>query len=151
MIADRFTLGLRRIAAPLVLIGVALNHAHLSLNNDLTQWLGGGFGMFSTADMGTSRKIRLTAKDADIWRDVPIPSVVWLELDGLRALPSEEMAADLLDAVRGWNESRDCEIDLLCGTQVYRVEVWSTVYSPVDLSPEQTQLANYQFERNDGG
>jgi hypothetical protein len=130
---------------------VALSHAQLAVKHDLTQWLGGGFGMFSTADMGSSRKIRLTADDAGIWRDIPIPSLVWLELDRLRALPTEELATDLLHAARRWSQSRDCEIGLLCGTQIYRVEVWSTIYSTVDLSPEQTRLAAYQFEWKHGG
>ena len=46
-------------AAPILLVLVAVSHAYLVLQHDLSPWKGGGFGMFSTVDKHEARWFRV--------------------------------------------------------------------------------------------
>lgn len=48
------------LIAPLILIGVAINHQVLTATKNLTAWKGGGFGMFATVDSNSTRRLVAT-------------------------------------------------------------------------------------------
>lgn len=78
--------GLERWGASGLLLTVAGIHAYLVVTEDLTQWKGGGFGMFSTVDAGGARIFRID-----------------LESDGVRysaALPDRKDVRDLMRLAR---------------------------------------------------
>ena len=109
-----------------LLLAVALNHLVLVSMYDLSAWLGAGFGMFSTLDVGDSRHFHLYAVTPSRERELVIPEALEDLEERSLALPTparlrrlgQAMAA--LDATGGWP---------------VRVELWQTRYDPMSMQP----------------
>lgn len=89
---------LRRWGAATVLCTVAATHAWRVHAQDLTQWKGGGFGMFSTIDSGGTRKLLLRLRSDGLEYVGRIPrGEQWKdELDLVERLPSRANMENLL-------------------------------------------------------
>jgi hypothetical protein len=64
---------LERNGVAMVLVAVGLVHATRVWRSDLTQWKGGGFGMFSTVDSGASRRLHVRFEVNGRQREVGLP------------------------------------------------------------------------------
>lgn len=73
----------------LLLVAIAANQVRLALCCDLDPWKGGGFGMFSTLDHASARRVRVSALWPEREEPVEIPDeLVELSLRA-RRLPTE--------------------------------------------------------------
>jgi hypothetical protein len=90
---------LYRMLAPALLITVASVQIYLAKTHDLTPWKGGGFGMFSTVDDPSARRIRCYAVAEGREVAIAVPDDLNRAAVRLRAMPSQgglqRMAADL--------------------------------------------------------
>ena len=57
----------------LILVVVALSQIYFVNFKDLSPWYGGGFGMFSTSDVGTNRRFVVYVYSEGIKRELTIP------------------------------------------------------------------------------
>ncbi len=94
---------LERNAASALLLTVAMLHAVFVLRDDLTQWKGGGFGMFSTVDAGGSRTFRVDLHaDGVRYRAVlPADSSLRHLVSVTRRLPSDHNIDQFLGFLSG--------------------------------------------------
>src|SRR5262245_17019490 len=107
----------RWLAAPAVLIAIAIYQIYLVQAVNLTPWTGGGFGMLPTDRQGASRTVRiyLAAHDGKELLQLPVaaPAEFRPRLIDLRQAPTREGArafARML-AVLPWREP--AELDAL--------------------------------------
>ncbi|QDU69784.1 hypothetical protein [Engelhardtia mirabilis] len=87
---------LQRFLPVSLLVGVALLHHWLVIKDGLTQWKGGGFGMFSTVDSGGTRAISVFAKCGEWNFRVSIPADLRGRRSLAKRLPSEEIVQLML-------------------------------------------------------
>ena len=128
----------------LLLIGVA-NHLWLVKRHQLSPWLGAGFGMFSTTDVGSTRQVYLTTALAD-------GSEYWVELDEpyrdtllrARALPTDDWLARLSEATFQALED-DASVTFPAEPLTLRIEIWRNSYAPETLRPTAERLARGIF------
>lgn len=83
------------LAAPALLIVVALVQQTLVRTRHLTPWKGGGFGMFAGVDNGRTRLLRvvLQTDSGDVAVDAADLAVMQASAERLLAMPSEGMLA----------------------------------------------------------
>ena len=129
----------------LLLLGGVANHLWFVHRQQLSPWLGAGFGMFSTTDVGSTRQVYLTAALAD-------GSDYWVELDELyrdtllraRGLPSdawlERLAETTFEALRD-----DSSVRFPARPLILNIEVWRNRYAPETLQPAAELLARGAF------
>lgn len=131
-----------------ILLVVAANHFILTNTQHLSPWLGGGFGMFASTDVGPSRRIEVTAisKNGD-----ETPVTLKRRYKDLkhkaRALPN----SNLLDALAqaAWKQLNKNTIDeKKPPITSIRIEVWKTHFDAKSLRPQQTKIALKTFDFN---
>lgn len=108
---------------------VAAAQQRLTRTDGLTAWKGGGFGMFSTTDMGP-RLIGIRIRGPWGERDIPPPAAMSDEAyTDVLLFPSEENIRDLALNIAA--------IETAGGTSVSRVRiaVWRLSYDPRTLRP----------------
>jgi hypothetical protein len=110
-----------------LLLAAAAHHFARVRCCDLNPWLGGGFGMFSTAD---ARRLRAWRVDAGGDRRVPIPDDLADAAERCEALPDEARLRSLATALAAAPEQAGAAV---------RVEVWRTRFG-ADLRPEPQRL-----------
>jgi hypothetical protein len=129
----------------MVLLAGAANHFWQVHRHRLSPWLGAGFGMFATTDVGSARQVHLTAVLAD-------GSEYWVEVgepyrDTLlraRGLPSETRLARLAEAaLRALAQEPGPAFP--APPARLRVEVWTTVYQAGTLRPRSMLLAGASY------
>lgn len=111
---------------------VAAAHGVLVSRVDLSRWLGGGFGMFSTTDSSTSRHVHAYAVARAGGRsEIELPD----ELDELmrhtRVFPTPSALARLAAAVARLPDAEGLPVE---------VEVWQTTYGAVTMAPSSRLL-----------
>ena len=131
-----------------LLLIVAAHHFFLVRKQQLSPWLGGGFGMFASTDVGSSRRLIVTAlnKKDD---EHPVKLVGNLDEIRLRArgLPNSSQLDALAQAT--WKELKKESIeDKEFPFTSLRIEVWKTHYDAKSLQPKLTQivLKDFYFE-----
>jgi hypothetical protein len=77
-----------RALPALLLVCVAITQAIAATRGPLSPWLGGGFGMFSTADSPTRRHLHAVALRPGLRQDVEIPEALERDLRKALGLPS---------------------------------------------------------------
>jgi hypothetical protein len=122
---------------PLLLALVALSQIALARRAELSPWLGGGFGMFSTTDHGAARFVRAVALGPG--RSEPIPLAPDLERQKLlaRDLPTARNAGTLARAVLAREPS----------ATAVRVEIWRLRFDPRTLEPRAERLREAEAHR----
>ena len=137
MRAARARLALLPCALLVAVAGLQLWLAHTA---DLTPWLGGGFGMFSTTDVGSARHLHVFVIRPGLEREVALPNSWRERARRARALPTaRRLRALALDLAQTPTP------DYGPPTAV-RVQVWRRRFDPRTLLPSsrilrETELA----------
>ena len=118
-----------RFVPSALLIVVAVHQLVLARDAALSPWLGGGFGMFSTTDVGSRRHLHAFVLRPGIEREVVAPPHLEEAERRARGLPSEPHLRDLALELATTSTP-----DHGAATGV-RVEVWRTRYDPKTLTP----------------
>ena len=129
-----------------LLLIVAAYHFFLVRTQHLSPWLGGGFGMFASTDVGSSRKLIVTAISKN---GVEHPVKLMGHLEELhqraRGLPSSSQLDVLAHEI--WKEldkenTENKEFPLIS----LRIEVWKTNYYAKSLQPYPTRIVLKEFD-----
>jgi hypothetical protein len=118
------------LAAPGLLVAVALAQIGLALGLDLSPWLGGGFGMFATIESRSERHLVAFADSPGLMREVAIPE--WLDESalGVRALPTQARLRALATRIAAAERER------IPGIRGMRLQLWRTRYAAGTLAPQ---------------
>jgi hypothetical protein len=128
--------GMRRaLAAPGLLLALALAQLGGFAWFGLSPWLGGGFGMFATNDHGAFRRVRVTELTRDGERPVAVPSELERLQRHVREVPREANLRRLGAALR----------ERTPGLGALRIEVWRTEFAPDDLAPRLVLVASAEL------
>ncbi|MBW2694389.1 MAG: hypothetical protein JRE57_17460, partial [Deltaproteobacteria bacterium] len=118
-----------RFVPALLLVGVAAHQVFLANTAGLSPWSGGGFGMFSTTDAGSSRHLHAFVIRPGIQREARIPEAMKDRAQRVATFPSDAnlrafalVLADLPTPDHGPATS-------------VRIQVWHTVFDPINLAP----------------
>jgi hypothetical protein len=123
----------------LVLIGVALHQIFLVQHTQLSPWLGGGFGMFSTTDVGSARHLHAFVQRPGIDRLVSLPPRLEDAERRTLALPSESNLRGLALALA------DEPTPDHGAAEAVRIQVWRTHFDPATLAPESQILRELEL------
>ena len=124
----------------LLLIAIAVNQLILANFFSLSPWLGGGYGMFSTTDVGSNRHIHIYAKSEGILKELIYPR----ELSDL-ALRTKSFPTD-----RNLNEFTRtiAQIEDDSALKLIEVQVWKSQYKPKTLHPSSNMLKSVELKLN---
>lgn len=127
---------------PALLLAVAGVQVGLAKTQQLSPWLGGGFGMFASTDDRSHRHLHLLEERPGVVRALALPQALHGRARRVLAYPSERrlraLARDVAAAV-------DLRPDA-----TLRVEVWQTRYQPRSLSPWSEVLRALRLEPDRG-
>ncbi len=135
----------------LLLVGVS-NHLWQVQRHQLSPWLGAGFGMFATTDVGSARQVYLTAVLADgSEQEIALGEPYDDTLKRTRGLPSDSWLGRLAEATFQALGAASA-IEFPSPPVALRVEIWRLSYLPTTLEPSASPLASrtYPFPA-DGG
>jgi len=129
-----------------LLLIVAAHHFFLVSSQHLSPWLGGGFGMFASTDVGSSRRLIVTAINV---KDDKLPIKLVGNLDELRlrarGLPNPNQLNALAQAT--WKElKKESNEDKELPLSSLRIEVWRTHYDAKSLQPKPIQIVLKDFD-----
>lgn len=80
-----------------LLVAVALHQLSAVIYGDLTPWLGGGFGMFTTLDTPGNRVVSVHLLEPGIRREVSIPEALNDVSERTLAFPTKRRLTDLAE------------------------------------------------------
>jgi hypothetical protein len=126
-----------RYLPPALLVVVAIHQAVLVETRDLTPWLGGGFGMFSTTEGPGDRIVRAIAILPAGEREVRIPSALEDRAYRARALPEDRRLRGLASDIAR------LEPVARLSPRAIRVEVWNIAFDRETLAPRVERLRTY--------
>lgn len=128
----------------LLLVGVS-NHLWQVQRHQLSPWLGAGFGMFATTDVGSARQVYLTAVLVDgREQEITLGDPYRDTLKRARGLPSESWLGRLAEATfRALDSAADMEFS--APPVALRVEIWRVSYRPSTLEPSASLLASQTY------
>ena len=142
----------RRLLAwlpPALLLAGAANHFYLVNHHQMSPWLGAGFGMFATTDVGSARLLVVSAETEDGSRYPVTLNESLSELaKQVRGLPDRAQSGALADGILndlGYGRSGAGAGDLT----TLSIDVWRTRYDPGTLRPHQTRVSVERFAIND--
>lgn len=113
----------------LLLVAVAIHQIVLAGTEGLSPWAGGGFGMFSSADAGTTRHFHAFIKRPGLRREAHPPPELRDWLRRVLTLPSDDRLREIARALE-----RTPTPDHGPPTSV-EVQVWQTHHRVADLAP----------------
>jgi hypothetical protein len=117
-----------------LLVATALCQLILAFTVDLSPWLGGGFGMFSTMDDGVNRHLRVVMTRAGKEEECEIPPTLTDLAQRAQVLPSPARLRAFAQAVAREYSREGQRFATL------RVEVWRTTFDAQRLTPRTRQL-----------
>ena len=122
----------------LLLVCVALCQVGLAYTVDLSPWLGGGFGMFSTVDDGVNRSVRVFLVRKEGEEEAATLPAALADLEGrVRALPSPGQLSALATAIAA------AYVDAEEHPDAVRIEVWRTRFEGNTLTPRRQRLREF--------
>jgi hypothetical protein len=132
----------------IILVILAFNQFRLVHMENLSPWLGAGFGMFSTTDSVASRYLYLYGTTtAGMRRSLAVPDDLEEFAQRVRGLPDRQSMNRLAQQLHEYAAINDCpEEPKRCTYPEYRVEVWRTRYDPETLQPELEQIGGLDFK-----
>ena len=145
---------LRQISGwlPVLLLASGLGvHLWQVRAHQLSPWLGAGFGMFASTDVGSVRRVEVLAVLADGTRyPVLLGSPYEDALRRARDLPSGRELERLAGVAR---EALAAQPDIAFPEtpRHLRVEVWRNRYEPGSLQASSSMIATRDFAFDDGG
>lgn len=129
----------------LILLLVAGVQLALVRGAELTPWLGGGFGMFSTTRVDGARHVHVFVLRPGIEREVFVPGAL-ADLEArTRALPSERNLQALGLALARMDTADPGP------ARAVLVQVWETRYDPASLLPSSRILRQLEVPLPHGG
>jgi hypothetical protein len=118
-----------RLVPAFLLVVIAAHQLYLSAAAGLSPWSGGGFGMFSTTDAGSTRHLHAFVLRPGIEREVRVPEALQDRERRLLALPSD---ANLRALALELAELPAPDHGPATGV---RIQVWRTRFDPNTLAP----------------
>jgi hypothetical protein len=134
--------GLLRVVAPALLIAVASVQIALARMVQLSPWLGGGFGMFSTTDTWPRRQLRAFALREGVRRELAVPASAGRDAMRALALPSE---AHLRALARRLAAAPSTDEGVL---EAIEIQVWAVRYGE-RLEPSRVLLRSARIASSD--
>ena len=124
-------------AALLVLVG--LHQIWLTRTELLSPWKGGGFGMFSSTELSSTRYVRVYLTAPERSEELLIPESLQDAAQRAALLPSDRMLQRLAKAV--------VEREIRKGRPIaaVRIEVWRTGFEKASLAPLDWRIREYHF------
>ncbi len=120
-----------------LLVLVAVNQLILAYTANLSAWLGGGFGMFSTIDDGDNRHLRVFTVRAGREEEVEIPSALEDLDQRTRVLPSPSQLRKFAQAVATLYGNEGKRFSAV------RIEVWRTTFDADSRTPRSQRLREF--------
>ena len=123
----------------LLLAGVAFHQIYLAHTAQLSPWKGGGFGMFSSAEIGGLRTVRVFVTAPERSEELQIPES--LADAALRAatLPTDRLLQKLARGFILRERKKDRPVSTI------RFEVWRTEFDRVSLAPTSQKIRDYVY------
>ena len=135
----------RACVAPALLVAVGALQIGLTQVADLTPWLGGGFGMFSTLDSPGARHVHAFLLTPGVERELEIGSEARDFAQRARALPTSARLRALASMLESGLPRDEPDADRLI-----RIQVWRTDFDPARFSPSSALLHQQDFELEGG-
>jgi hypothetical protein len=132
---------MRELFPPIVLVAVAFSQIWLAHTEHLSPWLGGGFGMFSSQDVGGTRHLHAFALHAGVRRELELPEGLRHEISRALALPTPERLRALADQF-GVQDDPDFGV-----AQALELQVFATRFDPITLEPSGVLLRTIEVPR----
>ena len=139
----RYNVVLRMLPCTLLIL-VAGHQLCLVYTQQLTPWLGGGFGMFSTIDDGVNRYLRVTLLGPHGQEPVQVPDELDEHRDRVRSLPSARAMQRFAAALAPLYAAEGMHFTSI------RVEVWRTAYTTTQMRPIDRLIGVTQWKPNHG-
>ncbi len=124
----------------ILLIAVAVHQIYLAKVDQLSPWKGGGFGMFSSTELGASRFVRIFVSAPDRSEELEIPESLADPAQRAAILPSHTVLQDLAAQVVRREQRKERPVDTV------RVEVWRTQFERTTLKPETQKIRDEIFQ-----
>jgi len=124
----------------IVLVAIAINQLILANFFNLSPWLGGGYGMFSTTDVGSNRHIHIYAKSEGIKKELIYPRDLKDIVIRTKSFPTDTNLRRLA--------RRISEIEDDSSINSIEVQVWKSHYKSKTLYPSSKILRSYEFKIN---
>jgi hypothetical protein len=122
-----------------LLLVVAITQVTLAKTSGLTPWKGGGFGMFSTTDDGSRRKVRVFVTAPERSEEIAIAPSIEDAARRAAALPIDYELARLAQRVVA-REKRYAR-----PVETVRIETWRVNYAPVTLAGTSHLIRGYVY------
>jgi len=124
----------------LLLIAIAVNQLILANFFSLSPWLGGGYGMFSTTDVGSNRHIHIYAKSEGILKELIYPRDLKDIVIRTKSFPTDTNLRRLA--------RRISEIEDDSALKSIEVQVWKSQYKSKTLHPSSKMLKSVELKLN---
>jgi hypothetical protein len=120
-----------RYLAPALLAAVAGAQLWTARATDLSPWLGGGFGMFSTTDSWGRRHLHVWAVSPGVRRELGVPPEAGRLARAALAQPTSARLRRLANRL-----ARDVTLDV----ESVAIQVWAPRFDPETLAPSSVLL-----------
>lgn len=124
----------------ILLITIAINQLILANFFNLSPWLGGGYGMFSTTDVGNNRHLHVYARSDGIFKELIYPQ----NLDDLALRTTSFPTTDNLKSFA----YRIAELEDDKSISSMEVQVWKSYFKTYSLEPSSKIFLSYKFKMN---
>ena len=121
----------------LLLAAISINQLILANFFNLSPWLGGGYGMFSTSDVGNNRHIHVYARSESIIKEIILPSEMNYLALKIQSFPTESNLNFLAKTVA--KQEADNTVDSI------EIQVWKSYFKPYTLEPSGKMLVSYSL------
>jgi hypothetical protein len=125
---------------PVLLVLVAIHQIYLTRSQLLSPWKGGGFGMFSSTELGAARYVRIFVSASNRSEELRIPESLGNLAVKASTLPSDSMLVRLAEGVVLREERYERPVESV------RIEVWRTTFDPITLKPEGEKFRDYLYQ-----
>jgi hypothetical protein len=124
----------------LLLVAIAVNQLILANFFNLRPWLGGGYGMFSTTDVGRNRHLHIYARSEGILKELIYPEDLKDLALRTKSFPT---ARNLRRLAR-----RISEIEDDSALKSIEIQVWKSQYKSKTLHPSGKMLKSVELKLN---
>jgi len=122
----------------LLLVAIAINQLILANFFSLSPWLGGGYGMFSTTDVGSNRHIHIYAKSEGILKELIYPEALKDQVSRTKSFPTDRNLDKFTRTIAQIED--DSSINSI------EVQVWKSQYKSKTLRPSSKMLKSVELK-----
>jgi len=124
----------------ILLVIVAIHQIYLARAAFLSPWKGGGFGMFSSTELGAARTIRVFVSAPERSEELQIPDSLAEGAQKVAIFPSNSLLQHFAKQVVSRERRKDRPVE------VVRVEVWRIRFDVRSLQPQPEKLCDYVYQ-----